>query len=168
MAKIKFEDGTVVNFNGDPTENDVNEIASKLNLGKTGVEPQSVKQEEPGYMQSLVSSAEKRADTVGGILASKQSPFSKAAQVFGQGAGLGADIIGGGISRIASAVGSKIPEFIEKPVKELAKPVKELASSAVSSDQILVFNICINNCLRDKILSQFFLKSILANSKNDF
>ena len=67
MAKIKFEDGTVVNFNGYPTENDVNEIASKLNLGKTGVEPQSVKQEEPGYMQSLVSSAEKRADTVGEI-----------------------------------------------------------------------------------------------------
>jgi hypothetical protein len=34
MAKIKFENGTVVNFNGNPTPKDVEEVASRLGLQK--------------------------------------------------------------------------------------------------------------------------------------
>ena len=34
MAKIKFENGTTVNFNGTPTQQDIEEISQKLNLQK--------------------------------------------------------------------------------------------------------------------------------------
>src|SRR3990167_493978 len=36
MAKIRFENGTVVNFDGDPTPEDVEEVAQKLNLKSGG------------------------------------------------------------------------------------------------------------------------------------
>ena len=35
MAKIRFENGTVVNFEGNPTPQDVEEVASKLGISKT-------------------------------------------------------------------------------------------------------------------------------------
>lgn len=34
MAKIKFENGTVVNFEGTPTQSDVEEVAQRLGIGK--------------------------------------------------------------------------------------------------------------------------------------
>lgn len=34
MAKIKFENGTVVNFNGNPTQQDIKEVANKLGINK--------------------------------------------------------------------------------------------------------------------------------------
>lgn len=39
MAKIKFEDGTVVNFDGNPTPQDVEEVANKLGLQKSTETP---------------------------------------------------------------------------------------------------------------------------------
>lgn len=46
MSKIKFEDGTVVNFNGNPTKEDIEEIAKKLELEKTKPKSEKVKKIE--------------------------------------------------------------------------------------------------------------------------
>jgi hypothetical protein len=51
MAKIKFENGVTVNFEGNPTPQDVEEVALKLNLNKT---PSSVPEESsPGLLDRL-------------------------------------------------------------------------------------------------------------------
>ena len=68
MAKIKFENGTVVNFDGTPTQQDVEEVANKLGLNK--------KQPLYGNQQEMASklAAEKKVGekagkaTLGGVI----------------------------------------------------------------------------------------------------
>ena len=50
MAIIKFENGTEVNFDGNPTQQDVEEVAQKLNLGGAKTSPQS---SGGGFIQGL-------------------------------------------------------------------------------------------------------------------
>lgn len=38
MAQIKFEDGTIVNFNGTPTQKDIDEVAAQLNIKPKSVD----------------------------------------------------------------------------------------------------------------------------------
>jgi hypothetical protein len=42
MSKIKFENGVVVNFNGIPTQKDIEEVAQKLNIKKQPTETESL------------------------------------------------------------------------------------------------------------------------------
>lgn len=77
---------------------------------------QDTQQEESkGWFDEIMSSAERRAGEVGSILNSSSSKGNKGIQIFGQGAGLGADIIGTVLMKSLSAV---TPDSIETPVKE--------------------------------------------------
>lgn len=66
MAKIKFEDGTVINFDGIPTEKDVEEVAKKLNLG-VKKEP-VLEQREKNIFQKAKDTSKKMFDTAGSVL----------------------------------------------------------------------------------------------------
>src|SRR5574343_329750 len=61
--------------------------------------------EDKGFFQTLADKLDKRVENVGAIQGNEDiSAGGKALQTFGQGAGVGADILGEGISRVASAV----------------------------------------------------------------
>lgn len=53
MARIRFENGTVVNFNGNPTQADVEEVAKKLGIVKQNNQKQYVSEPEVGIGQSI-------------------------------------------------------------------------------------------------------------------
>lgn len=54
MAIIKFANGTQVNFNGNPTPQDVEEVANKLGINKSSEQsPISPAPEQPGFLKSL-------------------------------------------------------------------------------------------------------------------
>jgi len=46
MAKIRFENGVTVNFDGNPTPQDIEDVSKQLNLSK-----QQVNKEKPGFLQ---------------------------------------------------------------------------------------------------------------------
>jgi hypothetical protein len=80
-----------------------------------------------GFLETLVNKAGERADKVSQIQNSNQTTGSKTLQTFGQGAGLVADVVGEGVSRVARAV---TPDFIEKPiVSAFNKGVETVAGS---------------------------------------
>ena len=70
MAKIKFENGTVVNFDGNPTAQDVEEVANSLGINKTKTTQTEISPEgqKVGIVQSIaqgiVSPFTKTASTV--------------------------------------------------------------------------------------------------------
>jgi hypothetical protein len=65
MAKIKFENGVTVNFNGNPTEKDVEEIAKKLNLSKVAKDKSFLRK----VGDVFTSSTQKFGATIGGTAA---------------------------------------------------------------------------------------------------
>lgn len=86
MAKIKFEDGTVVNFEGNPTEQDIEEVASSLRVSKTTSKPKSqIKQDVQSVLGDNIAS-----DIVSGV---------------GQfGTGVGSSILKGGLGLAQTAL----------------------------------------------------------------
>lgn len=93
---------------------------------RLGIQPQGRQQPQQsgGFFSNILNKANERADSVGNILHSNQDIRSKALQVFGQGTGLGADIIGAGVSAVT-------PDFIEKPVTEaIGSGVQAIAQTA--------------------------------------
>lgn len=113
------------------TTNNNNQNQTPGAVDQTGQE-----QPQKGWFQDILDSANRRADAVGAIEGSNQSTGSKALQIFGQGTGLGADIIGTVIGHTLSAV---TPDSIEKPVSEAvgsaltniltSSPAQEVASN---------------------------------------
>jgi len=132
MAKIRFENGVVVNFNGNPTQQDIEEVAQKLGISK----------KKSSFSSDVKESFKSRADSLSeGYLRQqqgKQSAGESILQTVGQGAGLIGDVAFSGVSRLASAI---TPDFIEKPVVEAGKKLltkavsTPLVSSAISKYQ---------------------------------
>ncbi len=110
MAKITFEDGTVVNFNGNPTQQDIDEVAKKLGLKKSS------------FLGDVKKSFTERGNKLGeGYLRQqegKQGMAESVLQTIGQGAGIVGDVAFSGLSRVASAI---TPDFIEKPIVNTVK-----------------------------------------------
>lgn len=121
MAKIRFENGVVVNFNGNPTPQDIEEVAQKLGISK----------KKSSFGQDIKESFKSRTDKLSeGYLRQqqgKQSVGESILQTVGQGAGLIGDVAFSGVSRLASAI---TPDAIEKPVVEAGK---KLITKAVST-----------------------------------
>ena len=57
MAKIKFEDGTIINFNGTPTEKDVEEVAMKLGLKKQSAPSMQIEQNKKSGISGTINKA---------------------------------------------------------------------------------------------------------------
>jgi nitroreductase len=51
MAKIKFANGVTVNFDGNPTPEDVEEVAQKMGLTQTA--PQAATAQQPGFLKRM-------------------------------------------------------------------------------------------------------------------
>jgi hypothetical protein len=121
MAKIKFENGVTVNFNGNPTPQDIEEVAQKLGISK----------KKDSFTEDVKQSFKTRTDALSeGYLRQqqgKQTLGESVIQTLGQGAGMIGDVAFSGASRLASAV---TPDFIEKPVVEAGK---KLLTKAVST-----------------------------------
>jgi hypothetical protein len=115
MAKIRFENGTVVNFEGVPTQKDIDEIASKVGAQQPAETPGGVVGALKNGWQGLKESLNKRVDNTGAAMNANQSVASKALQVAGQGFGTIGDVVGAGITTAASAI---TPDSIEQPIKE--------------------------------------------------
>lgn len=130
MPKIRFENGTVVNFDGNPTQQDIDEIASKIGVNQ----PQP--QNEPGGVvgalkkgwEDLKTDFTKREDNTGKAMNANQSGLSKTLQVLGQGFGLVGDVAGNAIGTTVSAI---TPDEVEKQVKDaLGKGVNQILQTA--------------------------------------
>lgn len=121
MAKIRFENGVVVNFNGNPTPQDIEEVAQKLGISK----------QKSSFGQDIKESFKSRTDKLSESYLrqqqGKQSVGESILQTVGQGAGLIGDVAFSGVSRLASAI---TPDVIEKPVVEAGK---KLITKAVST-----------------------------------
>lgn len=115
MAKIRFENGTVVNFEGVPTQQDIDEIASKVGASKPAETPGGVVGAVKSGWQGLKESLNKRVDNTGEAMNKNQNVASKVLQVLGQGFGSVGDVVGAGITTAASAI---TPDSIEQPIKE--------------------------------------------------
>lgn len=121
MAKIRFENGVVVNFNGNPTPQDIEEVAQKLGISK----------KKSSFGQDIKESFKLRTDKLSESYLrqqqGKQSVGESILQTVGQGAGLIGDVAFSGVSRLASAI---TPDAIEKPAVEASK---KLITKAVST-----------------------------------
>lgn len=62
MAKVTFENGTVVNFEGTPTQQDIEEVALKLNIQKAPTAAPAPSQ--PGYLQRVGQSYQSAAQSI--------------------------------------------------------------------------------------------------------
>lgn len=122
MAKITFEDGTVVNFNGNPTPQDVEEVAKKLGIKKSSFIGDIKKSfQERGAKLSEGYTRQQQG---------KQGLAESVLQTAGQGAGVIGDVAFSGISRLASAI---TPNVIEKPV---VSAIKSGASKLLSTKPV--------------------------------
>ncbi|NCU31548.1 MAG: hypothetical protein EOM23_01125 [Candidatus Moranbacteria bacterium] len=113
MPKIKFENGVVVNVEDNPTQADIEEIASQIGVKKAETPPGVSGAFKRGWT-GLKEDLNKRVDNTGKAMNTDQSVASKALQVAGQGFGSIGDVIGAGIGTAASAV---TPDAIEQPIK---------------------------------------------------
>lgn len=106
MAQIHFSNGVTVNFNGTPTQKDIEEASVHAMAAKPSTPSQNIQKtdENKSWFDDILQGAEKRSDEVGKIEGSNQGIFSKGLQIFGQGAGLGADIIGKSVSHAVDAI----------------------------------------------------------------
>jgi len=121
MPIVKFENGVSVNIEGNPTQADIEEIASQLGVSK----PQ---EKESGILkrnwEDLKSSLNKRVDNTGEAMNRDQNVGSKTLQVLGQGFGTIGDVTGAGVSTALDAAQLKKP--LEKGVQKIfeTEPVK--------------------------------------------
>ena len=74
MAKVKFENGVVVNFNGTPSKQDIEEVAQKLNISKT---PKVSKEAEKGFGRKVVDFFTKNEQAFGQTLGDSLAVNSK-------------------------------------------------------------------------------------------
>ncbi|MDY0388773.1 MAG: hypothetical protein RBT65_16945 [Methanolobus sp.] len=109
MPKIKFENGVVVNVEGNPTQADIEEIASQMGIKKAET-PGGVSGAFKRGWSGLKEDLNKRTEKVGEAIGAQQSGASKALQVAGQGFGTIGDVIGAGITTAASALTPDEPE----------------------------------------------------------
>ena len=109
MPKIKFENGVVVNVEGNPTQADIEEIASQMGIKKAET-PGGVSGAFKRGWSGLKEDLNKRTEKVGEAMGAQQSGASKALQVAGQGFGTIGDVIGAGITTAASALTPDEPE----------------------------------------------------------
>ena len=109
MPKIKFENGVVVNVEGNPTQADIEEIASQMGVKKAET-PGGVSGAFKRGWSGLKEDLNKRTEKAGEAMAAQQSGASKALQVAGQGFGTIGDVIGAGITTTASALTPDEPE----------------------------------------------------------
>ena len=113
MPQIKFENGVVVNVEGNPTQADIDEIAQKV--GVQGQQsPGGVTGAFKSGWQGLKESLSKRVDNTGKAMNADQGGASKTLQVAGQGFGSIGNVIGAGITTAASAV---TPDEAETAIK---------------------------------------------------
>ena len=96
MTLIKFSNGQTVNFNGTPTQKDVEEIATKMGIGSTTPAPITPALQQKGFLDTVASGAK----AVGNALISSEKAFGQ---------------------DIAAAIGgSKAAEQVTKSSQELA------------------------------------------------
>ncbi len=109
MAKIKFENGTIVNFNGNPTPQDIEEVANKLF-------PQ---QEQKGFLGRAFDNLKERGqdikETFSKTAKGEITPLETGVRTVGDVAGSVGDVIGAAIS----------PQVEKLAQKEWAKPAFE-------------------------------------------
>lgn len=138
MAKVRLEDGRVINFQGTPTQADIDEVVASLDIKPEAPETQAksifrpgelVKsilgrgQEEVGAAAQDIQAAQRRQR------AGEQSGLRTAGTVLAQGAQAGLSTAFGGALDVASAI---IPDFIENPIR---KKLGEGFDAFVASEQ---------------------------------
>lgn len=135
MPKIKFENGITVNVEGNPTQQDIEEIASQLGIQKSET-PGGVSGAFKRGWQGLKEDLNKRVDNTGKAVNTNQSGASKTLQVLGQGFGTIGDVIGAGVTTAASAI---TPDEIEQPLKnkftEGVKKIMETQTAKSAMDK---------------------------------
>jgi len=135
MPKIKFENGVTVNVQGNPTQQDIEEIASQLGVSKAET-PGGVSGAFKRGWKGLKEDLNKRVDNTGKAVNADQSGASKVLQVAGQGFGTIGDVIGAGVSTAASAI---TPDSIEQPIKnkftEGVKKIMETKTAKTAMDK---------------------------------
>lgn len=115
MAIIKFANGTQVNFNGNPTPQDVEEVANKIGINQQMATSKTATQTptQPGFLQNLSR----------GIA----SPFVKAGELLSQGGqAFGSVLKAGGQSLAGNQKGAQetIKNAATKITTERAKPIQ--------------------------------------------
>jgi len=133
MPQIKFENGVVVNVEGNPTQADIDEIAQKV--GVQGQQsPGGVTGAFKSGWQGLKESLSKRVDNTGKAINADQGGASKTLQVAGQGFGTIGDVIGAGIGTAASAV---TPDKAEMEIKDkFAKGVEKAMGTQAAQNAV--------------------------------
>lgn len=139
MPKIKFENGVVVNVEGNPTQADIEEIASQMGIKKAET-PGGVTGAFKRGWQGLKEDLNKRVDNTGQAMNANQSGASKALQVAGQGFGTIGDVIGAGVTTAASAL---TPDDAEQAIKtkftEGVKKIMETNTAKSTMDKYSKF-----------------------------
>jgi hypothetical protein len=97
MAKIRFEDGTIVNFNGTPTPEDVDYVAKQLQI-----KPQKTFAQKEGG--DLMNRGKDIAETLKQTAAGKISPVETGIRTVGAVAGGVGDVIGEAITPLLKPV----------------------------------------------------------------
>ncbi len=138
MPKITFENGVTVNVQGNPTQEDIDEIAQKVGVTKSKQQPAAPAQEEPGGVKGafkrgwkgLVEDIDHRIGKTEQIKHSDQSLGSKTLQILGQGFGSIGDALGASIGTTASAL---TPDGTEKKIK---RKMGETVNRAMQTDLV--------------------------------
>jgi hypothetical protein len=98
MAKIRFEDGTIVNFSGNPTPEDVDYVAKQLNIKP---KESSLGQRIGG---DLMARGKEALSTIGELATGKISPRETQNRILGGGAGAINDVVGEAITPLLKPV----------------------------------------------------------------
>lgn len=137
MPKIRFENGTVVNIEGNPTQQDIDEIASKVGVKPAGNPGGVVGAVKTGW-NNLKENLNKRVDNTGAAMNANQNVASKTLQVLGQGFGTIGDVVGAGIETAASAI---TPDAIEQPIKEkFTEGVKKIMGTQTAQNAVKTYD----------------------------
>ena len=112
MSKIRFENGQTVNFQGIPSQKDVDEVATKLGIQKTQPQPQK----QGGFMGALQRQFSSENKTVGQNMA--LGAFKGLASTANSMSQVGQKVFGGAANKIVGAFAGKPVE----PVKNAALP----------------------------------------------
>lgn len=120
MAKIRFENGTVVNFDGNPTPQDVDFVAKQIGITPSSSQPSIEQQKQQRISQGLpVSVKSDRAEPTmaGNIIRGIAKPFAKAGVSIGG--------VTQGISDLAKSVPTQDTELLKKSKQELERKMQE-------------------------------------------
>lgn len=109
MTKIKFEDGTTVNFQGTPTQSDINEISQQLNIKK----PETEKRGWTGEILPVGGAI------LGGVLGG----------LAGTAAAPGAGTFAGGVA--GAGIGGSLGEAAQEGIEKLTGKRKEISGAEI-------------------------------------